>query len=111
MIGEVKRFNSERSFGFIKLADGGGDVFFHMTELKKGGIHNISVGEVLEFAVGASERHPGKQCAVDVRRVGAEPLSVPRAARKSPRPAAADDDDFDGARRRAAEAMGMAPAK
>ncbi len=48
MQGKVKKFNKEKGFGFIKLADDR-DVFFHYSELVMDGFKNIEEGAEVEF--------------------------------------------------------------
>src|SRR6516225_2296127 len=40
--GTVKWFNAERGYGFIALANGGKDVFVHVSALEKSGIEGLS---------------------------------------------------------------------
>jgi CspA family cold shock protein len=43
--GTVKWFNPERGYGFIALADGGKDVFVHVSALERSGIEGLSEGQ------------------------------------------------------------------
>jgi CspA family cold shock protein len=56
-------FSEDRGFGFIKAADGGDDVFFHVTALREG--EEISVGKAVTFEIGVDPKS-GKSKAVSV---------------------------------------------
>jgi CspA family cold shock protein len=43
--GTVKWFNAERGCGFIALANGGKDVFVHVSALEKSGLTDLSEGQ------------------------------------------------------------------
>ena len=55
MQGKVKKFNKEKGFGFIKLADDK-DVFFHYSELKMYGFKTIEEGADVEFDMVETDR-------------------------------------------------------
>ena len=55
MQGKVKKFNKEKGFGFIKLADDK-DVFFHYSELKMDGFKTIEEGADVEFEMVETDR-------------------------------------------------------
>ncbi|OFZ29838.1 MAG: cold-shock protein [Bdellovibrionales bacterium RIFCSPHIGHO2_01_FULL_40_29] len=57
--GTVKFFNGEKGFGFI-TQDGGGDLFFHISEVKG---QQPKDGDKVEFEVGQGKKGP---CAVNV---------------------------------------------
>lgn len=61
MKGQVKFFNDEKGFGFIKPDDGGKDVFVH----KSGLIDRIQDEDMVTFEVQDGPKGPS---AVDVRR-------------------------------------------
>jgi CspA family cold shock protein len=65
--GELKMWNADRGFGFIKDDSGGPDMFLHINELKAAGIDpdQIKVGDRLTFET-ASTRD-GKMKASNVR--------------------------------------------
>lgn len=69
--GQLKKWNPERGFGFIVAADGGQDVFVHISAFARDG-RLPTDGEALTFEV-KPDRH-GRRSAVRVCRVGdAEP--------------------------------------
>ena len=55
MQGKVKKFNKEKGFGFIKLADDK-DVFVHYSELKMDGFKTIEEGADVEFEMVETDR-------------------------------------------------------
>ena len=61
--GTVKWFNASKGYGFIEQADGGKDVFVHVTGLAPG-VTALSEGQAVEFEV--TEGQKGLQ-AVNVR--------------------------------------------
>jgi cold shock protein len=61
--GKIKMFNEDKGFGFIKPADGGDDVFFHVTALREG--DDITVGKAVTFEIGVDPKS-GKSKAVSV---------------------------------------------
>lgn len=81
--GELKKWNAERGFGFIMAADGGQDVFVHISAFARDGRLPVE-GESLIFEVEPDRN--GKRSAVRVRRpgdsqsvrVGAAPLRMKR---------------------------------
>lgn len=55
MQGKVKKFNKEKGFGFIKLADDK-DVFFHYSELKMDGFKTVEENADVEFDMVETDR-------------------------------------------------------
>jgi cold shock protein len=49
MIGVVKFYSAERSFGFIEDMAGGPDAFVHASELTKAGLPSLTVGERVSY--------------------------------------------------------------
>lgn len=43
--GTVKWFNTEKGFGFIQPAEGGKDVFVHITAVKEAGMMTLTEGQ------------------------------------------------------------------
>jgi CspA family cold shock protein len=61
--GEIKMFNEDKGFGFIKPDDGGVDVFFHVSALREGG--EIARDKSVSFEV-RTDHKSGKTKAVSV---------------------------------------------
>jgi len=51
MAGTVKFFNAERGYGFIKLDEGGRDVFVHVTAVEQAGLTSLTQGQRISFDV------------------------------------------------------------
>jgi len=47
--GTVKFFNSAKGFGFIAPEGGGNDVFVHVSELERSGMHSLNEGDRVSF--------------------------------------------------------------
>ena len=48
-IGTVKFYNGQKGFGFIEPADGGNDVFVHISALDRAGLGGLVEGQKLQF--------------------------------------------------------------
>jgi cold shock protein len=64
--GTVKFFNAQKGFGFIAPADGGKDVFVHISAVERAGMSNLNEGQKLAYDV-VSER--GKLAAANLQNV------------------------------------------
>ena len=64
--GTVKWFNSQKGFGFIQPADGGKDVFVHISAVERAGMRGLNEGQKISFDV-VTER--GKSAAANLRTV------------------------------------------
>jgi CspA family cold shock protein len=62
--GTVKWFNSTKGFGFIQPAEGGNDVFVHISAVQRAGLQGLSDGQKVSYEL-QSER--GKTAAVDIK--------------------------------------------
>ena len=62
--GTVKWFNATKGFGFISPADGGKDVFVHITALQAAGLRGLNDGQAVTFDV-VMER--GKAAATNLK--------------------------------------------
>lgn len=47
--GTVKWFNPSKGFGFITPDSGGKDVFVHISDVERAGIHSLNEGQKVEF--------------------------------------------------------------
>ena len=65
--GTVKFFNTQKGFGFIQPADGGKDVFVHISAVERAGMSSLHEGQKLTYDV-VSER--GKLAASNLKNVG-----------------------------------------
>jgi len=62
--GTVKWFNATKGYGFIQPAEGGSDVFVHITAVHRAGLQGLADGQKLSYEL-QSER--GKTAAVDLQ--------------------------------------------
>jgi cold shock protein len=62
-VGTVKWFNAQKGFGFIQPADGGKDVFVHISAVERAGIGSLQEGQKVRYEV-VTER--GKQAAANL---------------------------------------------
>ena len=62
--GTVKWFNTTKGYGFIQPADGGRDVFVHITALEAAGLRSLNEGQKIRFEL-KTER--GKTAAVNLQ--------------------------------------------
>ena len=49
--GTVKWFNAQKGFGFIQPADGGKDVFVHISAVERAGLSTLNEGQSMTFDV------------------------------------------------------------
>jgi CspA family cold shock protein len=64
--GTVKFFNSQKGFGFIQPAEGGKDVFVHISAVERSGMSTLNEGQKVSYEV-VSER--GKLAASNLQAV------------------------------------------
>jgi CspA family cold shock protein len=62
--GTVKWFNPVKGFGFIQPADGGRDVFVHISAVERAGLGTLTEGQRVSYEV-TIER--GKQAATNLK--------------------------------------------
>ena len=66
--GTVKWFNSQKGFGFIQPADGGKDVFVHISAVERSGMGTLSEGQQVSYEL-VTDRMRGKTSAENLRAV------------------------------------------
>ena len=64
--GTVKWFNSQKGFGFIQPANGGQDVFVHISAVERAGMSTLNEGQNVSFEI-VAERRTGKSAAENLR--------------------------------------------
>ena len=63
--GTVKWFNSQKGYGFIQPAGGGGkDVFVHISAVEQAGLSSLNEGQSIEYEI---ESNRGKESAVKLK--------------------------------------------
>ena len=60
--GTVKWFNAQKGFGFIESADGGPDVFVHISAVERAGLTSLRDGQKVSFEL-VADRRTGKKSA------------------------------------------------
>jgi CspA family cold shock protein len=66
--GTVKFFNTNKGFGFIEQANGGPDVFVHISALQRSGLEGLAEGQKVSFDIERDQRN-GKSAAANVQTV------------------------------------------
>ena len=66
--GTVKWFNSQKGFGFIQPANGGQDVFVHISAVERAGLRELREGQRVAFEV-VVDRKTGKSAAENLKTV------------------------------------------
>jgi len=64
--GTVKWFNSQKGFGFIQPANGGQDVFVHISAVERAGMGSLNEGQNVTFDI-VADRRTGKSSAENLR--------------------------------------------
>ncbi|HTN40225.1 MAG TPA: cold-shock protein [Asticcacaulis sp.] len=62
--GTVKWFNSTKGFGFIQPAEGGNDVFVHISAVQRAGLQGLADGQKVSYEL---QNERGKTAAVDIQ--------------------------------------------
>lgn len=64
--GKVKWFNDQKGFGFIQPADGGQDIFVHISAVQRSGLQGLQENQQVSYELYTDERR-GKTSAVDIK--------------------------------------------
>lgn len=62
--GTVKWFNGKKGFGFIQPAEGGADVFVHISALERAGLDDLREGQKVSYELATQK---GKTAAVNIK--------------------------------------------
>jgi len=57
--GTVKFFNADKGFGFITPANGGADIFIHISALQASGLQSLQEGQKVTFDTEPDRRGKG----------------------------------------------------
>ena len=66
--GTVKFFNSQKGFGFIAPANGGNDVFVHISAVERAGLGTLNEGQSISYVLEKDQRS-GKMSAGQLQAV------------------------------------------
>jgi CspA family cold shock protein len=66
--GTVKWFNPTKGYGFIQPADGGADVFVHISAVERAGLGSLNEGQQVEYEL-ERDRKSGKMAAGGLKAV------------------------------------------
>jgi CspA family cold shock protein len=58
-VGTVKFFDAARGYGFIRPADGTGDIFVHSSALRRAGMAHLNEGQRISFELEDDQRGKG----------------------------------------------------
>jgi len=64
--GTVKWFNATKGFGFIQPADGGKDVFVHISAVERAGLRGLNEGQKISYEIVVDKRS-GKSSADNLK--------------------------------------------
>jgi CspA family cold shock protein len=64
--GTVKWFNTTKGFGFIQPAEGGKDVFVHVSAVERSDLRALVEGQSISYEL-ERDRRSGKESAVNLR--------------------------------------------
>jgi cold shock CspA family protein len=81
---QVKWFNPNKGYGFVRLSDGSGDAFLDVTALAGIGVSTLQPGETLKLRVALGQRGPQVTEVISVDSSTAAPSSPPRKSFRSP---------------------------
>jgi CspA family cold shock protein len=62
--GTVKWFNATKGFGFIQPADGGKDVFVHISAVERAGLRGLNEGQEVNYEL---QEERGRTAAVNLK--------------------------------------------
>jgi CspA family cold shock protein len=54
--GTVKWFNATKGYGFIQPADGGADIFVHISAVERAGLRSLSEGQQVTYELERDKR-------------------------------------------------------
>lgn len=63
--GTVKWFNAQKGYGFIQPAEGGADVFVHISAVEKSGLRGLNENQKVSYDI-QNDPKKGKAAAVNI---------------------------------------------
>ncbi len=64
--GTVKWFNAQKGYGFIQPAEGGADVFVHISAVEKSGLRGLNENQKVSYEI-QNDPKKGKAAAVNIQ--------------------------------------------
>ena len=64
--GTVKWFNAQKGYGFIQPAEGGADVFVHISAVEKSGLRGLNENQKVSYDI-QNDPKKGKAAAVNLQ--------------------------------------------
>ncbi|WP_269846273.1 cold-shock protein [Falsiroseomonas bella] len=74
----VKWFNAEKGFGFVEIAEGGGDAFVHASVLERAGAKLVEPGAILRVRTGPGQKGLQVTEVLDISAGESPPAERPR---------------------------------
>lgn len=62
--GKVKWFNATKGYGFIEPANGGKDIFVHISAVEKAGLRDLQEGQAVSYEI---ESNKGRESAINLK--------------------------------------------
>ncbi len=85
----VKWFNAEKGFGFVEVAEGGGDAFLHASVLERAGAKLVEPGAILRVRTGPGQKGLQVTEVLEITAGSAPPGRPPQPRSRDPHPASA----------------------
>jgi CspA family cold shock protein len=95
----VKWFNAEKGFGFVEIADGGGDAFLHVSVLERAGAKAVEPGASLRVRTGPGQKGLQVTDVLEIAAGASPPAGRPQAFSRDPyaaAPAYGDGEEVQG---------------
>lgn len=95
----VKWFKADKGFGFVELADGGGDAFLHVSVLERAGAKAVEPGAILRVRAGPGQKGLQVTEVLEIVAGASQPRPATRPAAREPYgapPSTSEGDEVQG---------------